>query len=89
MLLEKEPERDLAVQLCLRAWWETGTCRVVGMAVGPIPVTAIWEWCDRHGFDDEAREIMTHVIRQLDNDRAEAEAAKAEIERARGKGASR
>lgn len=57
------------------------------MALGPIPVIAIWEWSDRHGLDDEAREIMTHVIRRLDNDRAEAEAAKAEIERARGKGA--
>lgn len=57
------------------------------MGIGPVPFTAINEWCDRKGLDDEAREIMSFVIRKLDNDRAEAEAAKAEIEKARGKGA--
>lgn len=56
------------------------------MAVGPIPVTAIWEWCDRHGLDDGSREILTLVIRKIDNDKAEAEASKRELERATGAG---
>lgn len=85
----KEPEVDFAVNLCLRAWGDLSTTRQIGMALGPVPVPAIYEWSDRKGFDDEAREIMTHVIRQLDVDRAEAEAAKAEIEKARGPGGRR
>lgn len=85
----QEPECDFAASMCLRAWSDLSTCRQIGMALGPIPITAIYEWADRKGFDDEAREIMTHVIRQLDVDRAEAEAAKADLEKARGPGGRR
>jgi len=61
--------------ICINAWHELSTCRPIGMAVGAIPVTAILAWCEAEEFDREATRIMKHVIRQLDNDHAEREAA--------------
>lgn len=69
---------------CIQAWEDLSTCRSIGFAAGPIPVTAIWAWCDRRGLDDEAAELVEHVIRTLDVQRAEAEAAKTADRTARG-----
>lgn len=80
-----EPERDHQITMCIKAWHELGTTRGIGMAMGPIPVTAIYVWCDVEGFDREATMLMKNVIRLLDNDRAEREAAKAAADKARGK----
>jgi hypothetical protein len=64
--------------LCVHAWHELSTCRGIGMAMGPIPWTAIVTWCEFHSdeLDRDAAVQLIHVIRQLDNDRAEREAAK-------------
>lgn len=61
---------------CIAAWHDLGTCRMIGMAVGPIPWTAIVTWCDFHELDRESAMILIHVIRQLDNERAEREASR-------------
>jgi energy-converting hydrogenase Eha subunit B len=74
------PESDYAVMRVKQAWDDLSTCRSIGMVVGPIPYTAIVTWCDVNGLDPEAMRIMTHVIRVLDIDRAEREAAKRKIE---------
>lgn len=54
------------------------------MAAGPIPWTAIADWCDWHQLDRDNAALVVAVIRQLDNDRAEAEQAKRELEAMRG-----
>jgi hypothetical protein len=64
------------VALCLTAWAELSTCRPIGMAVGPIPWTAIIAWARFHGLDREATGVLVTVIRRLDNDRAERDASK-------------
>lgn len=81
-----EPPRDYAVTRCVQAWNDLSTCRPIGMAVGPIPWTSIVTWCEYHGFDREASDVMLYVIRQLDAERAEREAKDAEIARATGRG---
>ena len=63
----------------MRAWHDLGTCRPIGMSAGAIPWTAIVAWADFHQFDREATAMLIHVIRTLDNDRAEAAAAKARL----------
>lgn len=45
-----------------RAYMELSTCRVVGMTVGPIPWTAMLEWCQFHNLD---RDVAKHLIRVL------------------------
>lgn len=81
---EAQPPRDYAVAQCVRAWHELGTERQLGFAVGPIPVSKVWAWCDRHGLDGEAEDVLVHVIRTLDNERARAAAAQAAIKTAGG-----
>jgi hypothetical protein len=78
------PTRDFAVSLCLRAWADLSTCRSIGMATGPIPWTSIIEWADFHELDREAAQILAHVIRQLDIERAEAAAAERAQDKALG-----
>jgi hypothetical protein len=79
-----EPELDHTAVVCLHAWHELGTCRGIGMAVGPIPVTAIYAWCDAEGFDHESTMILKHVLLHLDAERAAAEAAKRRLANAQG-----
>ena len=71
----EEPELDHAAAICINAWHELGSCRGIGMALGPIPVTAIYAWCEAEGFDHESTMILKRVILQLDAERATAEAA--------------
>ena len=54
------------------------------MAMGPIPWTAIVAWCEFHELDRDASVALVQVIRQLDHERAEAEAARQRLEAARG-----
>ena len=79
-----EPERDAAIGMCIHAWSDLGTCRAIGMALGPIPWTAIVAWCEFHELDREASVTLVQVIRQLDHERAEAEAARQRLTTARG-----
>lgn len=82
---EQEPRRDYAVMRCVRAWADLSTCRPIGMTVGPIRVTDIWTWCDRHGLDRDVAEVVIDVIRTLDIERAKQMNAVQEQRRALGK----
>lgn len=64
----------------VRAYAALSTCRAGGMAVMPVPVTAIWEWCDRNGVTGDAARFAARVLRAIDaeiirraNERAEAQ----------------
>lgn len=85
-ILKQEPARDYAVIRCIEAWHDLGTERTVGFAVGPIPWSRVVAWCEFHGLDREATQIVVHVIRRLDIDRAEARAADDAKKKATGKG---
>ena len=71
-----EPPIDYACSRCIEAWHDLGTCRAVGMAIGSIPWTAIVAWADFHELDREATMLLIRVIRHLDCERSEREAAK-------------
>jgi hypothetical protein len=71
--------------LC-RAYSELSTTRAfTGMGIGPIPVTAMWQWCDRRQMPNHLTDYVVSVLRSVD---AEAMRRSAERLRARTKGAS-
>lgn len=51
-----------------RAYSQLSTTRAVGVGLGPIPVTAIWDYADRTGIsqDPVLREFFVDVIRSVD-----------------------
>lgn len=42
----------LAARWLLRAFNELSTCRQLGMTIGPIPVTAIFDYVDRYAMPE-------------------------------------
>lgn len=54
-------------------WCELGTCRQMGAALGPIPITASWAYVDRYHLPEWAVDAMI----TLDAAWREAEARKA------------
>ena len=80
----RRPEVDFAVARCLAAWGDLSTCRAVGMAMGPIPWTAIVAWCEFHDLDYDTAVLVIDVIRMVDRDRAEAAESKRRIDELRG-----
>jgi hypothetical protein len=70
-----EPPRDYAVGRCISAWNDLSTCRPIGMATGPIPWTAIVAWCEFHQLDRDVAAAVIYVVRSIDLQRAQAEAA--------------
>lgn len=64
--IKNAPELELGLGIYLGAFYDLDTCRPVGWEEGPIPWTAISEWCDRHGLDGDQRDAMNHHIRAMD-----------------------
>lgn len=54
------------------------------MSLGPIPVSKIRAWCIDNELDPEAADLIKHVVRRLDIDRAAAEAARHATQQATG-----
>jgi len=48
------------------AWVDLDSCRSIGMAVGPIPWTAIEEFCNVNGLDIDEKADMHYFLRKLD-----------------------
>lgn len=48
------------------AFQELETERQIGMAVGYIPITKIWEWADYHDLTRSETRALVHVIRAMD-----------------------
>ena len=65
-LLER-PELPDHLQFVWSAWWELHTDRPMGMAVGPIPFTAIDRYASRFGVDDADHfEAFREAVRGID-----------------------
>ena len=85
-ILKLEPPRDYAVVRCIEAWDDLGTERPIGFAVGAIPWSSMVAWSAHHGLGYEETQIVVHVLRTLDVDRARAEAADRSKDTALGRG---
>ncbi len=70
--------------ICIRAWHDLNTCRSIGMSLGPIPVTAIFQWCVVEGLDREATAIVREVIRIADGEFLARQASRLRMNRMTG-----
>jgi hypothetical protein len=62
-----------------RAYAELSSCKPIGLgARGPIPWTAMIEWCHFHGLEHHVAIHAINVLRHVDNFYIERAAAKAE-----------
>lgn len=67
---------DFVGRTMVSAWDDLETCRGIGFSMGPVPWTAIVEWCRFHELDHDLAEMLIYVIRHVDNEEARARNAK-------------
>lgn len=67
------------------AYQELGTERQQGMSLGPIPNSAIQEWCVDEELDPLEADAFHYIIRTIDNHQRARAAEKMEKEHAKSK----
>jgi hypothetical protein len=72
----EEPEVLMGLQLYWVAFHELSTCRTIGMGAGPIPWTAIADYCDAWEIYGEQRETLFHLVKAMDAAYGEYQAKK-------------
>lgn len=79
-------EVDDAMAMCLEAWRTLHSCRPQGFGpAGYVPFTALDRWAERKGLDEECFMLLTYVIARCERDRGQKLAAKAELDKKKGK----
>lgn len=67
-----EPAVDAAMSFVLECWTDLESCRQLAqLYAGPIPWSAIRDWCAWHECDRELAKIVKTAIHYLDARRAE------------------
>lgn len=56
----------MGLTLFLSAFYDLDSCRPVGWEEGPIPWTAMADYCDRLDIQGDQREDLIYHVRQLD-----------------------
>ena len=57
----------LGLELYYDAFWELSTCRATGLALGPIPWSAIKDYAVTFGLDEAQEEDLFYLVRAVDN----------------------
>ncbi|WP_293965969.1 hypothetical protein [Sphingomonas sp.] len=83
--MAKAPKLEPRYDYYMEAYKELGTERQQGMSLGPIPNSAIRQWCENEELDPLETEAFQYVIRTLDNHQREKAAEKMEKEHAKSK----
>lgn len=65
--IKDAPTLDFGLELYLSSFFELNSCRQIGFGEGPIPWTAIFDYCERLGIIGDQRDDMFYHIRSLDN----------------------
>lgn len=60
------PELALGLEFIYTAFWELSTCRPIGMGMGAIPWSAIYDYAAVHGLDADETEDLAYFVRKLD-----------------------
>lgn len=74
------PELQPSLGLFMTAFWDLSHDRQVGQALGPIPWSSINTYADVYGFDDELREDLHVILRDMDRAYIDFQAAKAKAD---------
>lgn len=67
-IINAMPGLDAASQLVVDCWADVFSCRSIGMAIGPIPYTAVMWWADRNGCDRDVTDMLWQAIQIVDAD---------------------
>jgi hypothetical protein len=54
--------------IMVRAYSELSTTRAFGMSLGPIPWTAMVQWCEYHDLERPVATHLIEVLRYIDAD---------------------
>ena len=66
--IQKAPELQVGLELFLEAFQVLTTCRgAMYGSEGPIPWTAMREYCNEYGIEGEERDYFYEVISHMDN----------------------
>ena len=58
----------MGLEFAFNAFCELTGERQMGMGLGPIPLTAIWAYADRHGLAEDETEELVYLIREADKE---------------------
>lgn len=64
--IQNAPELWPGMGVYYSAWVELDSCRMIGFNVGPVPWTAIEEYCIRLDLDIDEKADMHFFLRKLD-----------------------
>ena len=64
--IKDAPDLRMGLTLFYAGFWDLHSCRPVGLDVGPIPLTAILDYCTAYQIDGDQREDFIWLIRRLD-----------------------
>lgn len=65
--IKNAPQLLPGLEFYFKAFFELSTCRSIGMDIGPVPYTAISEYANRHGMNNDVFPILLTFIRGMDN----------------------
>lgn len=68
-----EPPMPDGWEFYLRAFNDLGTCRQIGMAMGPLPWDKIVDYADRMGLEADVAEDFVRCLRDMDTEYMEWE----------------
>jgi hypothetical protein len=83
--IQEAPELQLGLELFYGAFFDLASCRTSGMGEGPIPWSAIRDYCVTFEIEGEQREDMFYHVRALDVAYLERQAEKHKATSARSK----
>lgn len=64
--LKNAPELPLDLQFYFEAFCELNSCRSVGFAPGPIPITAIFAYAEHYGVTGFEEQDLIYYVQVLD-----------------------
>lgn len=62
-----EPEVYPGDYFYINAFYELGTCRTIGLSIGPIPWNRIVQYADRFKLDEDLINPFVDIIREMDD----------------------
>lgn len=74
------PELQPSLGLFMTAFWDLSNDRQVGQALGPIPWSSINRYADTYDFDEELREDLHMILRDVDRAYIDFQAARAKAD---------
>jgi hypothetical protein len=63
--IAKAPQLFMGLELYYVAYLDLSSCRSIGMAEGPIPWLAIYDYAQRLGMDEEQRDDLLFFVQSL------------------------